>query len=153
MVILEASNAIGGRVKQTTSFLKSGMPVDLGAEIVHGDDNAVISAAKEGGWLLHKFFVWSQGDGGPLDEPASDGGIAYYYHGTDKKLMRYNEIDEDQQKLHDVLWSLSEKDPEDFKSDKRSLEDFLRDEGVAERVLDFANAGYSNTAGTAKAAN
>lgn len=49
MVLLEASNYLGGRVKQAKPF-KGFAPIDVGGEFLHGSDSIINRIAKENGW-------------------------------------------------------------------------------------------------------
>ena len=51
VLLLEAANYLGGRVKQSQPF-KGFAPVDLGGEFIHGSDSIINSIAKENGWLV-----------------------------------------------------------------------------------------------------
>ena len=85
-----------------------------------------------------------QGDGGPLDKPASDGGCAYYYIGRENRwspldwsrhpsgiadlaalgrLARFDELPAKLDSLHEALWDISDLDPEEVKGEagQRSL--------------------------------
>ena len=54
-----------GRVRQSTTFLDSGHPVELGPEFLHGDSTSLTKMARNNKWALHELFTWAQGDGGP----------------------------------------------------------------------------------------
>jgi len=49
VVLLEAADYFGGRVKQAHPF-KGFAPVDLGGEFIHGSDSIINRTAKENGW-------------------------------------------------------------------------------------------------------
>lgn len=49
VMLLEASDYLGGRVKQVTPF-KGFAPIDLGGEFIHGSDSIINRLAKENGW-------------------------------------------------------------------------------------------------------
>ena len=49
VMLLEASDYFGGRVKQVTPF-KGFAPIDLGGEFIHGSDSVINRLAKENGW-------------------------------------------------------------------------------------------------------
>ena len=51
VVLLEASDYLGGRVKQVKPF-KGFAPIDLGGEFIHGSDSIINRIAKENGWLV-----------------------------------------------------------------------------------------------------
>jgi len=64
--------------------------------------------------------------------------------------MRFDGLDEDTEKLHEVLDSVG--DIPQTQS-KLNMEEFLLEQGVAPRVIGLADAGFANTAGTGKMAN
>ena len=66
ILILEAQDYIGGRVKQDAEFVK-GVKLELGAEILHGDNTKLTQFAKKTGESITEAFCWAQGDGGPYD--------------------------------------------------------------------------------------
>ncbi|KAJ7383974.1 hypothetical protein OS493_024664 [Desmophyllum pertusum] len=51
VVLLEAANYLGGRVKQVQPF-KGFPPFDLGGEFIHGSNTAVNKIAHDNGWLV-----------------------------------------------------------------------------------------------------
>lgn len=63
VLILEASDYVGGRVKQVDSFV-AGIPIDVGAEFLHGTNTLLAKTAIEHGDPLKELFCWAQGDGG-----------------------------------------------------------------------------------------
>ena len=63
VLILEASDYVGGRVKQVASFV-SGIPIDVGAEFLHGTNTLLAQTAIQHGDPLKELFCWAQGDGG-----------------------------------------------------------------------------------------
>src|SRR3546814_8579581 len=80
-----------------------------------------------------------------------NGGYALYYLGNEKKVLRYDvteEEDADFVHLNDTLADLGSH----FRggkvvNDPRSLEEFLVDAGVSERMMDMANAGKCHAGG------
>ena len=75
VLVLEARPQVGGRIQQSTAFAP-GHKVELGAEFVHGETTRLNAFAERFGWRLDPLFTWAQGDGGPSDEKAPDGGFA-----------------------------------------------------------------------------
>jgi protoporphyrinogen oxidase len=63
VLILEASSYIGGRVKQIDSFI-DGIPIDVGAEFLHGANTSLADYARKHGDPVKELFCWAQGDGG-----------------------------------------------------------------------------------------
>ena len=175
-VVLEASDHIGGRCRTVKEQELKDLPTshnrwlrvhrpsaphaaalgsgtfgfEVGAEFVHGISTPLGAALRSHKAPLSELFTWAHGDGGPSDKASSDGGIGMYYLGKEKRLMRFDELDEDFKKMHDVLWSLMarvEPNGERDISDTRSLGELLTAEGVSHRVMGMADAGYANTVG------
>lgn len=151
ILVLEAHGRLGGRVQPVRGGafdkLLPGMEIDLGAEFIHGDGHCLYEYAQEEGWVLRQNFIWAHGDGGPNEEAAPDGGAGYYYvGGTERKLYRFDALDEQLEHLRDELDALSEKGaPEETHS--WTLEKYLESRGVSPRAMAMANAGYGNTLG------
>lgn len=133
-------------MQEDWTFL-NGRPVELGAEFIHGDRNPVVELCESQGWKRRHIFTWSHGDGGPGEGPAPDMGIGYYYLAKENKLLKYNDNDEDLIKVNEALWKLGELPTEEAEKDPRTMRQYLIDEGVPERMLGLACAGYCNTAG------
>jgi len=144
--VLEARTKIGGRVQQDNTFLP-GRQLEVGAEFIHGDINHIVELCEEHGWARRHIFTWSHGDGGPAEGPAPDGGIGYYWIGKEGKLLRYDDEDPDMKRCNEALWNLQYVDKDAAEADTRTLKQYLQDEGVPERMLGLACAGYGNTAG------
>jgi hypothetical protein len=64
--------------------------------------------------------------------------------------MRFDGLDADIEHLHEVLDAVGD---EELLEDKQNLEEYLREKGVAERVISLADAGFANTAATGKVSN
>lgn len=147
LLILDAQSYIGGRVKQTTSFVP-GMTIDLGAEIIHGSCTALNKFAERIGEETTPVFVWAHGDGGPLEEPVNGGyGVYYLRDGDgDARLLRFDDEDEDFVTTNDCLHELGEIDPQDVPK-SHSLNDYLRVKGIDPSGLmaKMVHAGFSNT--------
>lgn len=134
------------RVNEDWTFLP-GRPIELGAEFIHGDANPIVELTEAQGWSRRHLFTWSHGDGGPAEAPAPDGGIGFYYLGKERALHQFDSEDTDLHLCSEALWRLADAQPDAAEADPRSLLAFLRDEGVPERMLGLACAGYGNTAG------
>ena len=63
VLILEASDYVGGRVKQVETFV-AGIPIDVGAEFLHGSNTMLARNAVENGDDLKELFCWAHADGG-----------------------------------------------------------------------------------------
>ena len=144
-IVCEARSVLGGRIHQTSSLYPP-LRLDLGAELVHGEETSLVRLADALGWKRTAVFCWAQGDGGPSDE-AVNGGCGLYYLGREKRMLRFDAEDGDFQRLNEMLWGLCEKDVADpaFFADDRSLAAFLEAEGCPPRMMGMAAAGYANT--------
>ena len=60
--------------------------VDLGAELVHGDETSLYRLAKEKGWEMEELISLAQGDGGPLPADSNDG-FGLFYLGGEKRML------------------------------------------------------------------
>lgn len=145
ILILDAQDYIGGRVKQITEFIR-GTKIDVGAEFLHGDNTELTKFAAETKQPLRKIFCWAHGDGGPLSAPVDNGYGLYYIQDSKGKarLLRFDDKDEEFQHANHVLHHLAQLKPSDY-SDFHNLEDYLRSQGLSEEMLEMANAGFSNT--------
>lgn len=157
VLILEASDYVGGRVKQIDSFIE-GIPIDVGAEFIHGLNTTLAKEALSHNDELKELFCWAHGDGGPMDAPASNGGYGLYYLGGEgrsktgvkvdrkgsQRLLRFDDKDEDFVRMNQVLSDMASLDENDFNDDV-SLHDYLASLGFSDEMLGMASAGFSNT--------
>ena len=76
---------------------------EVGAEFIHGESTVLMRMARELGTGAKQLFTWAQGDGGPSDHAAPDGGAGYYWLGAEQKLLRFDEAeaDKDVRALHE----------------------------------------------------
>eukprot|EP01034_Spumella_vulgaris_P040179 gene40179-49693_t len=81
ILVLEAQDYVGGRVKQVTEFIK-GTKIEVGAEFLHGNKTELTKFAHEQDEPLREIYCWAHGDGGPLQETANGGGYGLYYVGA-----------------------------------------------------------------------
>jgi len=142
VVILESNSQIGGRVRSVEGFV-DWKRVDLGAEFIHGKKSLLKDIIDREGWPNRLLFTWAQGDG---QHPKGDMGkelSMYYFGGLEKKLIRYDCIDPELKRLNETLGNLNEISPK--KNDRRTLEQYLIDEGFSVRELALADAGYANS--------
>jgi hypothetical protein len=79
------------------------------------------SLLTEKGFKLRELFTWAHGDGGVSEHPAPDGGIGMYWLGKDKKLLRFDDRDDDLQHMIHTLWALGDRSEAATRSDPRSL--------------------------------
>ncbi|CAM9352490.1 unnamed protein product [Scytosiphon promiscuus] len=106
LVLLEASTAIGGRIKTDTSFVE-GFSLDLGAELIHGDGTSLYRLAMEKGWEMEELISLAQGDGGPLPAEGNDG-FGLFYLGGEKRMLGMDSKDPDFVHLNNYLGSLAD---------------------------------------------
>jgi len=143
VIVLEASDRIGGRVRQAST--KEGDSYEVGGEFFHGGDASAHALAREAQLPTARVFTAAHGDGGPDEEAAPDGGVAKYWLGSSRGILPHDAADGDFGRLNEVLGALSELNVKS--SDQRSLAQYLRDEGLTEPMLRLAEASYSNTLG------
>lgn len=60
--------------------------VDLGAELLHGDQTSLFRLAEEKGWEMEELISLAQGDGGPLPADSNDG-WGLFYVGSEKRML------------------------------------------------------------------
>uniref|UniRef100_A0AAV1V789 Amine oxidase domain-containing protein n=1 Tax=Peronospora matthiolae TaxID=2874970 RepID=A0AAV1V789_9STRA len=145
VLVVEASDRIGGRVMSNTSFIP-GMSIDVGAEILHGANTTLTRLAEELSIGLREIFTWAQGDGGPTC-PAGDGGIGYYYIGDQKRMLKYDDEDEEFVKFNSSVARLSEIENIDRIPFEKSMRDYFDEVGLSSSMMKLCEAGYANTAG------
>ena len=149
ILLLEAQDYVGGRVRQSTDFVKS-VKVELGAEILHGKNTALTHFAEKVGQPIDQIFTWAHGDGGPLDMPVNDGYGLYYVGKGEKdgekegRLLRFDDRDDDFVKVNEEIANLAHMDAEQL-SDASSLKEFLLQRGHSEEMIGMADAGFANT--------
>ena len=149
VLVLEAQDYIGGRVRQMTDFIR-GVKIDIGAEFLHGGNTELTKFAEAQKEPLENIFCWAHGDGGPLPEPVGKGYGLYYIgdkNGPRKRLLRFDAKDKDFVQANEALWELCELNPADY-SDSDSLYDYLVSKGLSEEMLMMANGGFANTLNT-----
>lgn len=142
ILILEAQDYIGGRMKQNGDFIPNNY-IELGAEILHGEDTLLTKFAKENGEEYTPIYCWAHGDGGPMEEPVN-GGYGLYYLSDSQRLLRFDDKSPDFVHLNETLWKLSSFKEEDFPAEL-TLQEYLAQEGCSAEMLSLGNAGYANT--------
>lgn len=60
--------------------------LDLGAELIHGDETSLYRLAVEKGWEMEELISLAQGDGGPLPADGNDG-FGLFYLGGEKRML------------------------------------------------------------------
>ncbi|KAL3671510.1 hypothetical protein V7S43_003431 [Phytophthora oleae] len=145
VVVVEASERIGGRVMNSTSFIP-GMSIEVGAEFMHGANTTLTRMAEQKNIGLREIFTWAQGDGGPT-EPAPDGGIGYYYVGDQKRMLKYDDEDEEFLKFNLSVADLSDLENIDQIPPEKSMRDYFYEIGLSPSMMKLCESGYANTAG------
>jgi len=141
VVMVEANNWVGGRIKAMKGWVHW-KTLDLGAEFIHGKETLLNKIVDENGFPSRLMFTWAQGDGEHPEELFGKE-FAGYFLGKEKKLLPYNTQEPDIVKTNEVLYSLSDVDASP--NDPRTLEEYLKQQGLSENGLKLAEAGYSNT--------
>lgn len=141
VLVLEAHDYIGGRVRQIPDFIK-GVNVELGGEFLHGSNTALTEFAAAHKEPLSQMFVWAAGDGGPLEAPV-DGGYGLYYF-KERGLLRFDSKNKEFVRMNQILWDLCFLDVDSY-TDDMSLYDYLKSQGFSEEMMRYAEAGFANT--------
>ena len=108
ILIIEAQDYVGGRVKQTCDFIP-GCKIDLGAEFIHGDNSMLNEFAEDTNQPLEKIFCWAHGDGGPSEASVEEGYGLYFINADDNsspRLLRFDDNSPDFKALNRNLWDL-----------------------------------------------
>jgi len=147
VLVVEASSHVGGRIRTSSTFGGSSTSfVELGAEIVHGEHTALFKLCKDNNLPTSLVYTWAQGDCGPSPDHPVNGGVGYYYFGSERIFLPYNSTEPDFMHLHDVISSIDELNKEERDHYKnKSMMDYLRDHGITPRMIRLAEAGYANT--------
>lgn len=125
--ILEATDRIGGRIKELTGF--SDFPIELGAEEVHGHRSEWYRIVKDSG----AEFITAD----DTDRVQIDGGM---------KDIDDLESDADYKKLMQLIDNIG-----DYSGGDITVADYLTQQGIASRLLPLANALLGNEYGTSNA--
>ncbi|GMF10157.1 unnamed protein product [Phytophthora lilii] len=144
VLVVEASGRVGGRVMNNTSFIP-GLSIEVGAEFMHGANTTLTRLAED---YTHDQFgvLLVQGDGGPT-EPAPDGGIGYYYIGDQKRMLKYDDEDEEFLKFNLSVADLSDLENIDQIPPEKSMRDYFNEIGLSPSMMKLCESGYANTAG------
>lgn len=145
ILVLEAQDYVGGRVRQMTDFVK-GVKVDVGAEFLHGNNTNLTRFAEEQKEPTRELYCWAHGDGGPLPAPVDKGyGLYWLNDGKGRKrLLRYDDKDGDFVAMNEALWEISELNESEY-NDSHSLYDFLHSRGFSDEMMMMAAGGFANT--------
>uniref|UniRef100_M4B442 Amine oxidase domain-containing protein n=1 Tax=Hyaloperonospora arabidopsidis (strain Emoy2) TaxID=559515 RepID=M4B442_HYAAE len=120
VLVVEASDRLGGRVMSNTSFIP-GMSIDLGAEVLHGANTTLTRLAEELSIGLREIFTWAQ-----------------HLQGE-----RYEEF----VKFNSSVARLSEIENIDRIPFEKSMRDYFDEVGLSSSMMKLCEAGYANTAG------
>jgi hypothetical protein len=143
ILVVDAQNYIGGRIRQNHDFLKTGF-IELGAEILHGEKTLLTEFGEEHNLEMYPIYCWAHGDGGPMEEDVN-GMYGLYYYGKSKRFIRFDDSEsEDFHKLNQLIWEAADFNELDFDVNL-SLYDYLIAKGSSEEMIAMANAGYANT--------
>ncbi|KAL4087468.1 hypothetical protein PRIC1_013358 [Phytophthora ramorum] len=145
VLVVDAQNRIGGRVMSNTTFIP-GMSIEVGAEFMHGANTTLTRLAEQYHIGLREIFTWAQGDGGPT-EPAPDGGIGYYYIGDQKRMLKFDDEDEEFLKFNLSVADLSDLENIDQIPPEKSMRDYFNEIGLSPSMMKLCESGYANTAG------
>ena len=155
ILVLEAQSYVGGRVKQSSDFIK-GLNIDVGAELLHGSDTILNQIANENQLHTKACYIWAHGDDGPM-EHSVQGGYGLYFvkkrkedGSIQKQLLRYDTKDNLFVKTNELLAELVEVQDggDNPKLDpKLSFYDWLEQKGLSHDsgMMGMVEAGYSNT--------
>lgn len=149
LLVLEASEHLGGRVRQDHGTIVPDMTLELGGEWLHGV-TVLNEFAESHGHETQRVFPWAQGDGGPLEEPV-EGGYSLYYLGRERRLIRYDDTSIPWfQRVNSVLHNLVDlEELEGAELDElahTSLKTYLEEElELPPSAISLADAGYANT--------
>jgi monoamine oxidase len=121
---------------------------DVGGEFIHGPESEMAAEIQRQKIPYDELFTWAHGDGGPSEEPSPhDGGIGFYYDAFTKVVEPFNLHFEKHKRAIESLWDQGERPSTEATGDRRSLRQYLIDNGVDSSSLAFAEAGYANTVG------
>lgn len=142
ILVLEAQDYIGGRIRQAEDFVPNGL-IELGAEILHGEETLLTQFGREIQEPMKSLYVWAHGDGGPMEKPVDRHYGLYYFAGSDR-LLRFDADDDAFQHMNEVLAKIAEYNEDDFPLET-TLEEYLRQQGCDEEMVSMGNAGFANT--------
>lgn len=124
-----------GRVK--TVFVDNcDIPIELGAELLHGKNTVLGQIVEEIGLEIKEVFTWAHGDGGPHPDHHVNGTAGYYYDG--KNLLRFDQITQEHKHLNQLLQEMELDDLDE------TVHDYLVRNGVSESMIEMASAGYNS---------
>lgn len=66
--------------------IERGLQLDIGAELIHGDETSLYRLAEEKGWEKEELISLAQGDGGPLPADSNEG-FGLFYLGGEKRML------------------------------------------------------------------
>lgn len=124
VVVLEAANTHGGRIRPLENFAK--FPLELGAEEIHGENSMYYEMVKQNG-------------AGIIEEESEN----YYF--IDNELLDREAAEENKDFIEaiDFIDSI-----QDYSGEDISLADYLKNEEIDESVYHIINAEVANEHGT-----
>eukprot|EP01133_Synstelium_polycarpum_P012041 gene12041-14084_t len=132
VVTLEANPLlVGGRARSDSTFTQ--WPVELGGEMIHGQDTLYYQLAQENGWEVFETFA--------EDLFTSDRKSTYFYLGRERRLIGPDQMDDDMLNLFKELGAMGETP----QCKTKNLMQHLVSRGVPYRMIGLADAVYSKT--------
>lgn len=142
LLVLEANDYIGGRVKTCFDFVE-GEVIELGAEFLHGEKTCLYKKCEELKLKTEKFFCTSQGDGGPDTHPVNNQiGRYFVKHKDVLNAYDYNSDNQSFKHAHSVIHNITN---EACRFSNVSMLQYLEDNNVSEEMIALLEAGYANT--------
>lgn len=103
MLVLEAADVIGGRIKQcSVGHSTNSTLAEAGAEFFHGHTSTSKKLADAIGLETERVFSTAHGDGGPDEKPAPDGSIGLFFT-ADGERSNFDSQDAGFVRLNDAL--------------------------------------------------
>lgn len=127
MLIVEAQDHVGGRVRQLHGF--TGWPIEVGPEFVHGSKSKFTEVVQDYGFTF-------------TEKPWPD----FWYFGQQKLLTDNEGVAEEVDELHDFFEDVGDEAPPPPGQDV-SAEQWLRSKGATPLQLEVADVCYANDFG------
>ena len=143
---IEAHGVVGGRVRHVEGFVPwSRTP--LGAEFLHGDGTSMYKYCEDNGIRTRMLYSWAQGNA-PMEHQKNANGVGMYFFLKSGQSVRTDRVAgssewSDILRLHNVFDAMGTFPLK--KNDSRNLLEYARDNGVSERCIKLAEAGFANT--------
>jgi len=143
---IEAHGVVGGRVRHVEGFVPwSRTP--LGAEFLHGDGTSMYKYCEDDGIRTRMLYSWAQGNA-PMEHQKNANGVGMYFFLKSGQSVRTDRVAgssewSDILRLHNVFDAMGTFPLR--RNDSRNLLEYARDNGVSERCIKLAEAGFANT--------